>query len=66
MGSKGGGGGGIFSYADGTDKVLMFFGTLGSIGDGLMSPLTMIALAGVIDQYSDKGPALPNDVVDKV
>ncbi|KAL1807300.1 hypothetical protein ACET3Z_030368 [Daucus carota] len=65
MGSKGGGGGGIFSYADGTDKMLMFFGTLGSIGDGLMSPLTMIALAGVIDQYSDKGPALPNDVVDK-
>lgn len=61
-----GGGGGIFSYADGIDKVLMFLGTLGSIGDGLMSPLTMVALAGAIDQYAVSGPSLPNDVVDKV
>lgn len=66
MESKGGGGGGIFSHADGTDKVLMFLGTLGSIGDGLMSPLTMVALAGVIDQYTVSGPALPNEIVDKV
>ncbi|KAK1381545.1 putative multidrug resistance protein [Heracleum sosnowskyi] len=64
MESKGGGGG-IFSYADGIDKVLMFLGSLGSIGDGLMSPLTMVALAGAIDQYAISGPSLPNDIVDK-
>lgn len=61
-----GGGGGIFSYADGVDKVLMFLGTLGCIGDGLMSPLTMVALASVIDQYGVSGPSLPDDIVDKV
>lgn len=67
MGNKSkGGGGGMFSYADGTDKLLMLFGTLGSIGDGLMSPLTMIVLAGVINEYAGAEISLPNDIVDKV
>jgi hypothetical protein len=29
----------LFSYTDGVDKLLLLFGTLGSIGDGLMTPL---------------------------
>lgn len=59
-------GGGMFSYADGIDKLLMLFGTLGSIGDGLMSPLTMLVLTGVINKYAGADLSLANDVVDKV
>lgn len=62
MGEKGG----MFRYADGIDKLLMLFGTLGSIGDGLMSPLTMIVLSGVINDYGTSDVSFSNDVVDKV
>ncbi|KAL7103501.1 hypothetical protein ACP275_08G183300 [Erythranthe tilingii] len=44
---------GIFRYADRTDKLLMFFGTLGSMGDGLQIPLMMFVLSGVINEYGD-------------
>ncbi|PWA78768.1 AAA+ ATPase domain-containing protein [Artemisia annua] len=44
---------GIFRYAEGYDKILMFLGTLGSLGDGLQVPLTMYVLSGVINQYGD-------------
>ncbi|KAM7464693.1 hypothetical protein LguiA_032814 [Lonicera macranthoides] len=60
-----GGKGGMFRYADGTDKLLMLFGTLGSIGDGLMSPLTMIVLSSVINEYGTSDISFSNDVVDK-
>ncbi|KAL7589043.1 hypothetical protein Lser_V15G41113 [Lactuca serriola] len=61
MGKKGG----MFYYADGIDKLLLLFGTIGSIGDGLMSPLTMVILSGVIDEYGTGGVSISNDVVDK-
>ncbi|KAJ1392852.1 P-loop containing nucleoside triphosphate hydrolase [Sesbania bispinosa] len=48
MGSKGG----IFRYADGGDKLLLLFGTLGCIGDGLQTPLTMLVLGSLIDDYA--------------
>nr|XP_043613654.1 putative multidrug resistance protein [Erigeron canadensis] len=57
--------GGMFHFADGIDKLLMLFGTIGCIGDGLMSPLTMIILSGVIDEYGSGGLSFSNDVVDK-
>ncbi|KAH6771213.1 ABC transporter family protein [Perilla frutescens var. hirtella] len=57
--------GGLFRYADGTDKLLMVIGTLGSIGDGLMSPLNMYVLSGVIDEYAISNHAITNEVVDK-
>ncbi|KAM1343259.1 hypothetical protein ACFX15_007170 [Malus domestica] len=41
----------MFRYADGTNKLLMFFGTLGSIGDGLLNPLMMYVLSEVINSY---------------
>ncbi|KAK9057029.1 hypothetical protein SSX86_024395 [Deinandra increscens subsp. villosa] len=44
---------GIFRYAEALDKFLMFWGTLGSIGDGLQVPLTMFVLSGVINDYGD-------------
>ncbi|KAJ9554607.1 hypothetical protein OSB04_018652 [Centaurea solstitialis] len=56
---------GMFHFADGIDKVLLLFGTLGCIGDGLMSPLTMVILGGVIDDYGSGDPSFSNDVVDK-
>ncbi|KAM0965312.1 hypothetical protein TB2_020918 [Malus domestica] len=61
MGKKGG----IFRYADGVDKLLMVFGTLGSIGDGLMTPLTMFVLSRVINEYGGATLSVSNEVVDK-
>ncbi|KAI3817526.1 hypothetical protein L1987_11320 [Smallanthus sonchifolius] len=57
--------GGMFYYADGTDKLLMLFGTLGCLGDALMSPLTMVILSGIIDDYGGKDISFSNHVVDK-
>ena len=57
---------GLFSYSDALDKLLMLFGTLGSIGDGLMTPLTMFILSGLINDFSEAGFDIPNEVIDKV
>lgn len=51
MGNKGG----FFRYADGADKLLLFFGTLGCIGDGIQTPLTMLVLGSLIDDYARGG-----------
>ena len=57
---------GMFRYADGVDKLLMLFGTLGSIGDGLQNPLMMFILSDVISAYGKANGSLTNDDVDKV
>ncbi|CAK9176017.1 unnamed protein product [Ilex paraguariensis] len=57
---------GIFRCADGIDKLLMLFGTLGSIGDGIMSPLTMLVLSGAINDYGGADLSISNHVVDKL
>lgn len=51
MGNKGG----FLRYADGVDKLLLFFGTLGCIGDGIQTPLTMLVLGSLIDDYARGG-----------
>lgn len=56
----------MFRYADSIDKFLIFFGTLGSIGDGMQIPLTMYILKDVINAYGDKNSGLTNDMVDTV
>ena len=66
MGSKGGGGGGLFRYADRLDRLLMFFGALGSIGDGIMTPLVLWVLSGLINEYGGGDVSFSNKVVDKV
>ncbi|KAG5521977.1 hypothetical protein RHGRI_034260 [Rhododendron griersonianum] len=48
--------GGMFSYADNIDKLLMLFGTLGSIGDGMIIPGVMFLLSGLIDTYGNLEP----------
>ncbi|KAL7171620.1 hypothetical protein ACSBR2_036309 [Camellia fascicularis] len=60
--------GGMFRFADGVDKLLMLFGTLGCIGDGMMIPFTMLALSGVINEYGSSSAliSLSTDVVNKV
>ncbi|XP_073138767.1 putative multidrug resistance protein [Henckelia pumila] len=56
---------GLFRYADGVDKFLMLIGMLGSLGDGLMSPLNMFVLSGIIDDYGTANQSVANEVVDK-
>ncbi|KAF5193612.1 Abc transporter b family member [Thalictrum thalictroides] len=55
----------LFRFADGVDKLFLLFGTLGSIGDGVMSPLTMWVLSGAINEYGTNGISFTNAVVDK-
>ncbi|KAH7857522.1 hypothetical protein Vadar_013626 [Vaccinium darrowii] len=62
--------GGMFSYADNIDKLLMLFGTLGCIGDGMMMPGFMFVLSGLLGTYgSDElhstDISSPNHTVDK-
>lgn len=57
---------GLLRFADGVDKLLLLFGTLGCIGDGSMCPLTMFVLSGLMNEYGGSGFALSMDVVDKV
>ncbi|KAK7342544.1 hypothetical protein VNO80_25499 [Phaseolus coccineus] len=49
---------GLFRYADGVDRLLMFFGTLGSLGDGLQTPLMFYILSEVINAFGDKNSHL--------
>ena len=62
MGSKQG----MFSYADGKDKLLMLAGTLGSIGDGLQVPLMMFVLSDVINSYANPDARVSLATVNKV
>ncbi|KAL1325390.1 hypothetical protein HN51_035453 [Arachis hypogaea] len=55
----------MFRYADGVDKFLMLFGTMGSIGDGLQNPLMMYILSDVINAYGDKNTKLGMHDVNK-
>ncbi|XAR48125.1 Xenobiotic-transporting ATPase [Bertholletia excelsa] len=55
--------GGIFRFADRVDKLLLVLGALGSVGDGLMTPLTMFVLSGAIDDYGTADSSLSTDVV---
>lgn len=61
MGTKGG----LFRYADGKDKLLLLFGTVDSIGDGMMTPLTMYILSMVIDELGTSDISISIEAVDK-
>ncbi|KAH0650120.1 hypothetical protein KY284_030032 [Solanum tuberosum] len=56
---------GLFQYADGIDKLLMLLGLLGSIGDGLMTPLNMIILSSLIDDFGTADDSFSNKIVDE-
>ncbi|XP_059662527.1 ABC transporter B family member 15-like [Cornus florida] len=55
----------MFRYGDGVDKLLMFLGTVGCIGDGLQIPLMMYALSYVINDYGNIGTKVSIHVVNK-
>lgn len=59
---------GLFRYADGVDKLLVLLGVAGSVGDGLMTPLTMLVLSDVINKYGGASAtdAFENATVHKV
>lgn len=56
----------MFQYADGVDKWLMLLGTLGCIGDGLQSALSMFILSDIINDYGKSNSSITIHVVDKV
>ncbi|KAL0327315.1 UNVERIFIED_CONTAM: ABC transporter B family member 15 [Sesamum angustifolium] len=56
---------GLFRFADGIDKLLMFLGALGSIGEGLAAPMTMYMLSGAIDAFGTADQSIANEVVGK-
>lgn len=58
--------GGLFRYADRTDKLLLLFGILGCIGDGMMSPVTMYVLSGVFNELGSSDISVSNEIVNKV
>ncbi|OWM88731.1 hypothetical protein CDL15_Pgr002498 [Punica granatum] len=55
----------MFRYADRLDKMLMLFGTLGSIGDGLQYPLMMFVVSKVINEYGRENGSVSMDTVNK-
>ncbi|KAH0743004.1 hypothetical protein KY290_030997 [Solanum tuberosum] len=56
---------GLFQYADRIDKLLMLLGLLGSIGDGVMTPLNMIILSSLIDDFGTADDSFSNKIVDE-
>ncbi|CAA3031650.1 ABC transporter B family member 15-like [Olea europaea subsp. europaea] len=61
MGSKGG----LFRCADNVDKLLMFLGILGSLGDSLAAPMTMFVLSGALDAFGSADQSITKEVVNK-
>ena len=57
----------LFSFADGTDVVLMIVGTIGAIGNGLALPLMTVFFGEMIDSFgSNQANTDIVDVVSKV
>lgn len=56
----------IFRFADGFDKWLVVVGSIGGIGDGLMTPLTFGIMSGIINSYGGADASFSHDTVDKV
>ncbi|OIT35497.1 abc transporter b family member 11, partial [Nicotiana attenuata] len=41
----------LFSFADTTDKILMFLGTIGAVGNGLCQILVVVLFGNVVDSF---------------
>ncbi|MCD7472672.1 hypothetical protein HAX54_013973 [Datura stramonium] len=41
----------LFSFADTSDKILMFFGTIGAIGNGLCLVLLAVLFGDLVDSF---------------
>jgi hypothetical protein len=47
----------LVRYADARDWCLMALGALGSFGDGMMQPLSMLVLGDIVNSYGGAGTA---------
>lgn len=47
----------LVRYADAHDRCLMALGVLGSFGDGMMQPLSMLVLGDIVNSYGGAGGA---------
>ncbi|KAL5991245.1 hypothetical protein ACLOJK_012152 [Asimina triloba] len=56
----------LFRFADRVDKCLMLVGTIGCIGDGLMTPLTLWVMSSIINKYGASDADVSLDAVNKV
>lgn len=56
----------LFRFADRVDLCLVVLGLAGSIGDGLLSPLTMLVLGSMINTYGTAGSSLSNNEINEV
>ncbi|XP_058093734.1 ABC transporter B family member 15-like isoform X2 [Magnolia sinica] len=55
----------LFKLADGVDQWLVLMGIIGSIGDGLMNPLTMWVLSRTLNTYGTAASFLSSHIVDE-
>uniref|UniRef100_A0A0E0KRZ6 Multidrug resistance protein n=1 Tax=Oryza punctata TaxID=4537 RepID=A0A0E0KRZ6_ORYPU len=58
----------LVRYADAHDRCLMALGVLGSFGDGMMQPLSMLVLGDIVNSYGGAGSdrsAFSSGAVDK-
>ncbi|RLN82976.1 hypothetical protein BBJ28_00011307, partial [Nothophytophthora sp. Chile5] len=44
----------LFSYADGTDKLLMFVGTVGALAAGLSQPIQIVLYGDVFNSFNPR------------
>ncbi|KAF0891678.1 hypothetical protein E2562_010895 [Oryza meyeriana var. granulata] len=55
----------LVRYADAYDRWLMALGVLGSFGDGIMQPLSMLVLGDIVNSYSGARSTVSSGAVDK-
>lgn len=58
--------GSLFSHVDSVDKLLMFIGFLGCLGDSLATSLTMYVLSGALNSFGTTDQSIAKAVVNKV
>ncbi|CAI9785115.1 unnamed protein product [Fraxinus pennsylvanica] len=56
---------GLFRYADGVDKLLMFIGILGCLGDSLSDPLAMSIMSSALDAFGSADQSIAIGAVNK-
>ncbi|KAL2519632.1 ABC transporter B family member 15 [Abeliophyllum distichum] len=57
--------GGLHRYADSVDKLLMFLGVLGCLGDSLADPLAMSVLSAALDAFGSADQSIAKGAVRK-
>lgn len=56
----------LFSFADPLDRLLMFAGTIGAIGNGISIPLMILIFGNLINAFGDSTSSKVVDEVSKV